>query len=287
MKRTISTLLLVLLCLTPITTRYWIQETYGAECEDSCSDPVQLARMSPAILGASSATASTPTYFGSAAYADCGDGYCNFTDATTPMEITPPAGMAAGDLVVVIACMRGNATPTFAVSEAGGQTWTAETLGYSAVVGIRLFWCTFDGTWDASPSFSIDTAKGFGWAPYMHVFRPGSTPHTWAIDTAQSAESFSGLVDPYDVTVSGITTTNSNSLALFIFMASDDDVWSLQTGGISTAGLDNYINIGGADFAHATYYKVMSTAGATGDVTSRQTGPSSPDVGYKASIAFY
>lgn len=47
MKRTISTLLLVLLCLTPVLT-------YGTECEDSCSDPVQLARMSPAILGASS-----------------------------------------------------------------------------------------------------------------------------------------------------------------------------------------------------------------------------------------
>lgn len=66
MKRTISTLLLVLLCLTPITTRYWIQETYGAECEDSCSDPVQLARMSPAILGASSGavayTCATGTY---------------------------------------------------------------------------------------------------------------------------------------------------------------------------------------------------------------------------------
>lgn len=47
MKRYLSTLLLVLFCLTPFFC-------YGAECEDSCSDPVQLARMSPAILGASS-----------------------------------------------------------------------------------------------------------------------------------------------------------------------------------------------------------------------------------------
>lgn len=84
MNRRISLILLVLLCLTPVSVRYWIQQVYGAECgvackattwsiEESftsfepaqagcseysytCSDDTvgQLARANLAVLGASS-----------------------------------------------------------------------------------------------------------------------------------------------------------------------------------------------------------------------------------------
>lgn len=96
MKRHISLILLVLLCLTPVSVRYWIQETYGAECglacrattwytEESftsfepaqagcseysytCSDDTvgQLARANLAVLGASSGAAAASTFCASA-----------------------------------------------------------------------------------------------------------------------------------------------------------------------------------------------------------------------------
>lgn len=63
MKRHISLILLILLCLTPVSVPYWIQQAYGAECaEEACSDVGQLARMSPAVLGASSGAAVACTW---------------------------------------------------------------------------------------------------------------------------------------------------------------------------------------------------------------------------------
>lgn len=98
MKRTISTLLLVLLCLTPITTRYWIQETYGAECEDSCSDPVQLARMSPTILGSGSVAVAVTNFCNDANAIGCW--YMNGAEDGNGSQSEPDRTTNGNDLAV-------------------------------------------------------------------------------------------------------------------------------------------------------------------------------------------
>jgi hypothetical protein len=61
------------------------------------------------------------TYYGSASRpAD------NGTNTSNPTAVTPPGGMLAGDLVLMIAQRRAS-SGTLAISNAGGQSWTSET----------------------------------------------------------------------------------------------------------------------------------------------------------------
>lgn len=231
-----------------------------------------------------------PTYFGSAAPTGCSDGSCAVTDANSPVSITPPASMVAGDLVFVVAALRRTSTANFTVSTDGGQSWTSESVINANPSFLVIHWCTFDGTWDSTPAFAVDSADGSGYIALMHVFRPGSTPHTWAKDTGPGYENFTLPSDPYDVTATEITIAHTNSVALFTFITTDDDSWALQTAGWTAtnfdAGVYYILNTGGNDHGIQTVFKIFTTTGGTGTVTSRIGG--SPSAGGTIlKISFY
>lgn len=253
-------------------------------------ESMQLARMSGPMLGSGGGAATPPTYFGSSTHTSAMGGAITLTDSGSPITVTPPSSMVAGDLVLVYFFLRGNyASPTFTVSDDGGQSWTSETI-HNDVTSTQLVWATFDGTWDASPQFSTNTTSAHTYLVTMHVFRPGSTPHTWSKDTNQVYAAYALPDSPYDVTISGFNTTHDNAVTIFTFVTNDDDTWTLQTAGVTSTNFDAgvyYIkNTGGNDYSLQTVYKVVATAGATGDVTSRIEGsPSAGGTIHK--ISFY
>src|SRR5450830_603359 len=121
---------------------------------------------------------------------------------TATVTITPVGGTTAGDLIILVANSR-DTSATLAISQAGGQTWTAEIAASTTNATRRIFWARFNGTWSANPSVSF-SGNQTATTVSMHVFRPTSSANTWAIDVAQNIGSFTNA--SMNVTITGITT---------------------------------------------------------------------------------
>ncbi len=202
------------------------------------------------------------TYFSSASTPP--DGGANNSPITA---VIPPANMLAGDLVLMIGLAKDNAG-TLEISNPGGQSWTTETQQNQTNCRIRLFWCRFNGTWSANPSINFNSNNNN--TLVMHVFRSSDTSSPWIVDVAQVSGNYSAPVPPYTVIIPGITTITNNALVFAVWASTDNNTWGNLTAGWSTPGSAQYRNnpSGGASQSHA--YKVMATAGASGNVSKDQ-----------------
>jgi len=77
------------------------------------------------------------TYFGSASTP-----VDNGTNTANPTIVTPPANMQDNDFVIIIACSA-DTSGTLAISETGGQAWTALTQQNTSLNITNVFWCDF------------------------------------------------------------------------------------------------------------------------------------------------
>ena len=189
-----------------------------------------------------------------------------------PLPITPPSGMTAGDLVYVIFAYR-DTPDTLSVSNAGGQTWTSETNVSSGSMSARRFWCTFNGTWSANPTFTATVNRSYAKiSAVMLVFRPSGSP-TWAVDVAQATGSVT-LSSPWDVTATGQTAIDAStvSIATWVSTRESPPVAALQTGGWTNPDSQTqWRNTNGTstDLIICAAYKIQTSAGATGNVVNR------------------
>jgi hypothetical protein len=105
----------------------------------------------------------------------------NVALAGPTQSITPVASMIAGDLVCIIAGYK-SASATLAISNTGGQIWTAENQAGGATSGVRmrLFWATFNGTWSGNPSVTV-TSGSLALSMQMVVFRPSGSNPSWNV----------------------------------------------------------------------------------------------------------
>lgn len=229
---------------------------------------LKILLLSLCLIGAAHAT---PSYFGQAsAPADNGA-----QDSSVARTITPPASMTAGDLVIIYASTL-EASGTFTVSTTGGQTWNSETQNGTAIIR-RIFWTTFNGTWSADPQVDESVHGTLAVTLQMMVIRPTSTSCTWSQDVANSSSTGTPSGPPYDSTLTG-QTVSANSVTGAFWASTDDDTWALQTGGwANPGGVTQIRNTTGIDMSISLAYLINSSAGATGDVTNRQTanGPDS------------
>lgn len=190
----------------------------------------------------------------------------NNLDSTT-VVVAPPALMQAGDLVVLIANAR-ESGQALAISSTGGQTWTTE-IANTATTTQRIFWARYNGTWPANPSVSFPGGAN-STTLVMHVFRPTLSSNTWALDVALTNSSFVAPGGLQDVTITGINTVTGGALVLATWASTDNNTWGLQTAGWANAGNAQYRNVDGNDASQSAAYKVMPTAGASGNVVNRQ-----------------
>jgi hypothetical protein len=217
------------------------------------------------------------TYFGSASTpAD------NGTNTTNPTAVTPPGSMLAGDLVLMIAQSR-DSTAALAMSNLGGQVWTSEAQQNQTNCRIRLFWCRFNGIWGANPSVSFGNTNPH--TVVMHVFRPSNTSSVWQVDVAQVSGNYAAPGGAHTVTIPGITTITDGALVFAAWASSDNNTWGSLTAGWSIPGLAQYRNSSGSDQSQTHAYKVMATAGASGNVSKNQATLGG-DAGARLIIAF-
>ncbi|MGE0556647.1 MAG: DUF6701 domain-containing protein [Burkholderiales bacterium] len=192
--------------------------------------------------------------------------------------------MQAGDLVILVANVR-EAGRTLAISATGGQAWTSETTNTTNTTQ-RIFWARYNGTWSANPSVANGGGGGINATTLvMHVFRPTSSVNTWAVDVALTNGSFTAVAGGADKTITGINTVTPGALVFATWATADNNTWALQTAGWANAGGTQYRNLDSNDSSQSAAYQIMPTAGATGNVTNRQTANGN-DAGNSAIIAF-
>lgn len=222
-----------------------------------------------------------PTFFGQATSpAD------NSASATSPVSVTPPASMVAGDLVVFMGLTR-TTSATVAISDAGGQSWTSETASGTTDQTIRIFWCRYNGTWSADPSISFSSALCTSVG--MMVFRPTAGTMLWAVDQAIVNTPYSAPSTPFTVTVTGVTNGQNNNVTAAFVASTDDNAYNALTGTGWNAGYSGNIyrrNTSGSDHCHVALYKISASSGATGNVSVNQSSVGG-DAGTTAIISFY
>lgn len=202
------------------------------------------------------------TYFGSASNpAD------NGTNTTSPIVITPPASMVAGDLVYVHAMV--SATDrTIDMSAAGGQTWTSEAYGNNNVH--RIFWCQFDGTWDTDPSIAI-SGTGAKQA-VMHVFRPTVGTNTWAVDVGPTYSTLAPSITP---TIVDGTTGQKSTVTIGVWSYGGTNVYSSTMGtGWSLLGSSQYRNTSSGSNTTSYAYNIQSRRATLNNVQKTQSAGS-------------
>lgn len=219
------------------------------------------------------------TYFGSSSN-PADDPAASLALAT--VAVTPPASMQQGDLVIMIGQRRAS-NITLTVSETGGQVWNAlPILTGTNNVSPRIFWCRFNGTWNADPSVAMTTASTN--TVVMHVFRPPSRNYAWAIDVDQQTTAHAAAAT---ITRTGVTTIRPNTVTIAAWFTADDNSWGSLTGaGWVVLGSAQYRNTAGTDQSSTYAYQIRTTAGATGDVAKTQT-LNGTDATRSAIVSFY
>jgi hypothetical protein len=230
------------------------------------------------------------TYIGSASTPPDGS-----SNTTNPTVVTPPGGMLAGDLVLMIGESRTTTAnvETLAISNTGGQTWTSEAQVDQNNCKLRLFWCRFNGAWtpagNPNPSVSFSGTGTNQHIVVMHVFRPSNTSSVWQVDVVQVSSTFAAPGAPYTVTIPGITTITDGALVFAAWASSDNNTWGALTAGWSIPGLAQYRNNSNLSQTHA--YRGIPTAagmpiaGASGNVSKNQATLGG-DAGARLIIAF-
>lgn len=224
----------------------------------------------------------------------------NGTSAASPVAFANPpiASMTTGDLVVVY-CYARNASATFGVSNAGGQSWNSGTAHNSSTATLsgQVFWCRYNGTWSAAPSFTFSSTTNTN--AIMHVFRPTSTTLQWGLETGltgsgaaavQTLASYSASGN-FAVPEAGSATinTHANTIAFAIWSSDDDNSWGtiIGTGWTQvTVPVSQWRNTSGSDASSAYSYKIYSATGTLNQVQASQTVNGS-DPGIKGIYLFY
>ena len=213
------------------------------------------------------------------------------SNTTNPTVVTPPGGMLAGDLVLMIGESRTTTAnvETLAISNTGGQTWTSETQVNQNNCKLRLFWCRFNGAWtpagNPNPSVSFSGTGTNQHIVVMHVFRPSNANSVWQVDVAQVSSIYAAPGGAHTVTIPSITTITDGALVFAAWASSDNNTWGSLTAGWSTPGRVRLNTGTTAIYLKPMPTEVMATAGATGNVSKNQATLGG-DAGARLIIAF-
>lgn len=213
----------------------------------------------------------------------------NGSNAASVMGITPPPGMVAGDLAVIIVHSREVAT--FSMANAGGQTWneggrwTPEVQYAPLGLSSHLFWCKFNGTWSANPQVQSSSAVCNSAA--LLAFRPTDPANEWAYE---SGETRSRIYDTSETRTidSEPFVGGSSGVRVCTWLIDDDKTATMSGAGYVTPGSAQYRNLAGDDITMLLAYKVLTAAGETGSVVKTTAGGSGGgDEGISFARIFY
>lgn len=224
---------------------------------------------------------SAPTFIGvTAVPTDSGTAANAGPTVTIDKDAGALSSAQAGDLIVVVAQYRGLAdfstNAQVLPNEYGGQNWNIERGHTGNNHHCRIFWCRFNGTWTADPSFShyvVGAVSGtLALTAVAMVFRPDSSSDHWVVCNGVLRSTFTAGSSPFTKSAAGWTPRKDDTVSLAIFSTADDNTWdSLSGTNWTQSGLSSqYRNTTGSDQSIAIAYQLQGTAAATNDVSLNQ-----------------
>jgi hypothetical protein len=186
------------------------------------------------------------------------------TAATSP-SVPKPAGLAAGDLMVMSVGVESGSSTTITATG-----WTPiNRQDQSSNVGLATFWKIATSTDVAATSFSVTFNSSKKWS--MGISRiTGHNPVAPIAASAgtQSASSATAIVAP------SVTTTAANQLVLGFYAVKKSATFSNPTPFNATTdpGTERY-DVAADPPSHAAYTYVRATQGATGTRTATSSQP--------------
>lgn len=223
------------------------------------------------------------TFFGVASVpSDNGSNTANPSAFSNP----PIASMQINDLCFVYAFERVSAGTTITINNNGGQSWFSSSLSPSAgaTLTARFFYCVFNGTWSAAPSWNFTGTTNN--TLVMLVFRPSSQFNGWVQD-ASNFGTFSDTAAAATFTITGWTPLANSNLCIAICNTDDDNTWGTLTGANWTkTGLSaQYRNTAGQDTSCTIAYQIQTVAAGTNNVSQTQLTLGN-DPGWRVSVCF-
>lgn len=197
------------------------------------------------------------------------------TQAGPSVTVVPPLLMQNGDLVVVYAQYASGAVTTISVGNAGGQTWNS---GTSAVNGtnnvMAIFWCRFNGTWSASPTFSVAAGTN-AMTAVMYVFRPSNSTSRWGVHIAQANASGTGTTQ----TINSITTEVPRTVTMGFWGNATTNTWSTFTGAgwnrpTFPVAANQITNSGTLTLSHTAGYNIQTSPATLNSIAHTQSANS-------------
>jgi hypothetical protein len=126
------------------------------------------------------------------------------------VAVSPPAAMAAGDLVVLYGLYGGTGV-AMSISSTAGQSWTTATAPAGASnMTYAVFWCRFNGTWAGNPAITVGAGNTNALSVMMYVYRPTVATNSWALHLAATNGTNTNTVIP----IGGVTTTVANTVTM-------------------------------------------------------------------------
>lgn len=193
----------------------------------------------------------------------------NTSQAGPSVTVAPPASMQAGDLVVVYVQYRGTGV-TITNSNNGGQTWnTGSTTNSGTNHSLAVLWCRFNGTWSASPSFTVTTGTG-AMTAVMYVYRPNNSLSLWGVHVNQNNQ----VLNNANQTVNSYNTTVPRTVSMAFVGNSSSNTWSFSGTGWTLPALPvaaNQIrNTASGTLSYSAAYNIQTSAATINSVTFTQ-----------------
>lgn len=211
----------------------------------------------------------------------------NGTNATGTISVTYPAGIAAGDLLVLIAQSRATTSDiNMSATNQGGQCWRdAQVNVDETTLTARIFFCRYTGWTGGTTDVIFDDATCT--SAVIHAFRPAVPTNSWALD--QPATKVSQGVPggpPYLFPVTGMSSAVNDVIALSLFFTADGNTWGYLAGTWTQFATAQYRNLSGSDQSMGAAYQFLEIAAEdSGNIDGRQL-TLGPDAGASVQILF-
>lgn len=220
-------------------------------------------------------------------------GFANPTDggSTTGSTITLnpaslPNAAVTGDIVVMVISGRRAAGSTASVTTDGGQAWSETEDFTSAPKAIAVYWCVFDGTWDASPVVTY-TGTSSNNSGFMFVVQ-SSVAGTWSFDgEVAAANNATPSGPPFMGVCTGRTPGGQPSFTLAAFMMGTEATFGTAPAGWTSTEVAQYRNLAGVGNSMSFLYQIQdSTTDPTGNAEREMLTLESSYVNYTVTWLF-
>lgn len=197
-------------------------------------------------------------------------------------DTAPLSDAAVGSLIVVQCNYRVTqdaSVGNIRYNETGGQCWNNVKQGNTTNVTQSWFWCTFNGTWTADPSFSVYSGSSISGTATMSVhvlvFAPTTSTKHWVVDFNGGPRTATFTASGTTKTITaGYTPTTASNVTLASWNTTGVITYSSLSGtGWTQSGIDatQFRNTSGTDHVQTFAYLIQTSAANIPDVSQVQT----------------